>query len=159
MVSPDGGRRLLTEPKTEAGRRVVALSHLVLDSLAEHLNGIGEDPDSLLLPPEGGGLLPATTFYKHWRRARHQVEHDELHLQRRAPRTREDQIVAGLCPFKVLADLVNLQSPSCAPHRLDVGISNRNWCQKKVAYATGLTATGVQGSILTTQTRCGLEHA
>jgi integrase len=80
MVSLDGGRRLLTEPKTEAGRRVVALPHLVLDSLAEHLDGIGEDPDSLLFPAAGGGLLPTTTFYKHWRRARHQVGHDELHL-------------------------------------------------------------------------------
>jgi integrase len=36
--------------------------------------------DSLLFPAEGGGLLPATTFYKHWRRARHLVGHDELHL-------------------------------------------------------------------------------
>jgi integrase len=80
MVSLDGGRRLLTEPKTEAGRRVVALPQLVLDSLAEDLDGIGEDPDSLLFPAEGGGLLPATTFYKHWRRARHQVGRDELHL-------------------------------------------------------------------------------
>jgi len=48
---------------------------------------------------------------------------------------------------------------SCAPHRLDVGISSRNWCRLKVACATGLTATGGKGSILTTQTRCGLEHA
>ena len=31
-------------------------------------------------------------------------------VQRRAPRTREDEIVAALCPFEVLADLVNLQS-------------------------------------------------
>jgi integrase len=80
MVSLDRGRRLLTEPKTEAGRRVVALPQLVLDSLAEHLDGIGEDANSLLFPTEGGGLLPTTTFYKHWRRARHQVGHDELHL-------------------------------------------------------------------------------
>ena len=80
MVSLDGGRRLLTEPNTEAGRRVVALPQLVLDSLAGHLDGVSEDPDSLLFPAEGGGLLPATTFYKHWRQARHQVGHDELHL-------------------------------------------------------------------------------
>jgi len=80
VVSLDGGRRILTEPKTEAGRRVVALPQLVLDSLAEHLDGIGEDANSLLFPTEGGGLLPTTTFYKHWRRARHQVGHDELHL-------------------------------------------------------------------------------
>jgi integrase len=80
VVSLDGGRRLLTEPKTEAGRRVVVLPQLVLDSLAGHLDGVGADPDSLLFPAEGGGLLPATTFYKHWRRARHQVGHDELHL-------------------------------------------------------------------------------
>jgi len=80
MVSLDHGRRLLTEPKTEAGRRVVALPQLVLDALGEHLESIGDDADSLLFPAEAGGLLPTTTFYKHWRRARHQVGHDELHL-------------------------------------------------------------------------------
>src|ERR1035441_4305202 len=31
-------------------------------------------------------------------------------VQRRAPRTREDKVVAALCPFEVLTDLVNLQS-------------------------------------------------
>ncbi len=31
-------------------------------------------------------------------------------VQRRAPRTGEDKIVTSLCPFEVLADLVNLQS-------------------------------------------------
>jgi len=79
-VSLDHGRRLLTEPKTVAGRRVVALPQLVLDALGEHLESIGDDADSLLFPAEAGGLLPTTTFYKHWRRARHQVGHDELHL-------------------------------------------------------------------------------
>ena len=80
MVSLDHGRRLLTEPKTEAGRRVVALPQLVLDALGEHLESIGDDADSLLFPAEAGGLLPTTTYYKHWRRARHHVGHDELHL-------------------------------------------------------------------------------
>ena len=31
-------------------------------------------------------------------------------VQRRATRTGEDEIIAALCPFEVLADLVNLQS-------------------------------------------------
>ena len=60
---------------------MVALPQLELDALGEHLESIGDDADSLLFPAEAGGLLPTTTFYKHWRRARHQVGHDELHLR------------------------------------------------------------------------------
>ena len=78
VVNLAGGHRLVTEPKTEAGRRVVALPQLVIDALAEHLRL--HDPDAPLFPAEDGGLLPATTFYKHWRRARHQVGRDDLHL-------------------------------------------------------------------------------
>jgi integrase len=80
VVSLDGGTRLVTEPKTEAGRRVVALPQLVIDALALHFEGVDGDPDALLFPAEDGGLLPATTFYKHWRRARHHLERDDLHL-------------------------------------------------------------------------------
>jgi integrase len=80
VVTLDGGERLVTEPKSEAGRRVVALPHLVVDALRSHLEGIDGDPDALLFPAEDGGLLPKTTFYKHWRRARRQMGRDNLHL-------------------------------------------------------------------------------
>jgi integrase len=80
VVTLDGGTRLVTEPKTEAGRRVVALPQLVIDALAVHLASREEDLDGLLFPAEDGGLLPATTFYKHWRRARHRLGRDDLHL-------------------------------------------------------------------------------
>jgi integrase len=83
VVTLEGGRRLVTEPKTEAGRRVIALPQLVVDSLAEHMRNQDpgrEGPQALLFPAEDGGLLPVTTFYKHWRRARHQVGRDDLHL-------------------------------------------------------------------------------
>jgi integrase len=77
-VTLEGGRRLVTEPKSEAGRRVVALPRLVVDALAEHSQD--RAPDDLLFPAEDGGLLPVTTFYKHWRKARHEVGRDDLHL-------------------------------------------------------------------------------
>ena len=80
VVSLDSRRRLSTEPKTEAGRPVVALPQLVLHCLAGHLDGVVADPESLFFPAEGGGLLRATTFDRHWRRARRRVGHDELHL-------------------------------------------------------------------------------
>jgi integrase len=83
MVTLEGGRRLVTEPKSKAGRRVVAVPQLVVDALTEHLRDPdpGQDgPEALLFPAEDGGLLPATTFYKHWRRACHQVDRDDLHL-------------------------------------------------------------------------------
>ena len=54
----------MTEPKTDAGRRVVALPQLVIDAVTEHLT-LHDDPDAPLFPAEDGGLLPATTFYKH----------------------------------------------------------------------------------------------
>ncbi len=79
VVNLEGGRRLVTEPKTDAGRRVVALPQLVIDAVTEHLK-LHDDPDAPLFPAEDGGLLPATTFYKHWRRARHEIGRDDLHL-------------------------------------------------------------------------------
>jgi integrase len=79
VVNLEGGRRLVTEPKTDAGRRMVALPQLVIDAVAEHLK-LHDDPDAPLFPAEDGGLLPATTFYKHWRRARREIGRDDLHL-------------------------------------------------------------------------------
>jgi integrase len=79
VVNLEGGRRLVTEPKTDAGRRVVALPRVVIDALEAHL-AFHRAPDQPLFPAEDGGVLPATTFYKHWRRARHQVGRDDLHL-------------------------------------------------------------------------------
>jgi integrase len=81
IVSLEGGRRLVTDPKSDAERRTVALPQLVIDALGEHLDRRGdEDPDALLFPAEDSGPLPATTLYKHWRRARHLVGRDDLHL-------------------------------------------------------------------------------
>ena len=74
-----GGRRLVTDPKTDAGRRLVALPQLVIDAVTEHLT-LHNDPDAPQFPAEDGGLLPATTFCQHWRRARHETGRDDLHL-------------------------------------------------------------------------------
>jgi integrase len=80
VVTLKGGRRLVTEPKTEAARRTVVLPQLVVDALSDHVGGLEDDPEALLFPADDDGPLPATTFYKHWRGARHQVGRDDLHL-------------------------------------------------------------------------------
>jgi len=81
IVSLKGGTRLVTDPKSDAGRRTVALPQLVVDAVSEHLDRQdGNDPEALLFPAEDGGPLPATTLYKHWRRARHVAKRDDLHL-------------------------------------------------------------------------------
>lgn len=81
VVSLSGGRRLVTEPKTEAGSRTVALPVVAVEALAEHLaRRVGPDPEALLFPSEGGGLLPKTTFYRAWRPVREALGYPKLHL-------------------------------------------------------------------------------
>lgn len=81
VVTLAGGRRLVTDPKTEAGLRKVHLSRLVVDALTDHLStAVGAPGDALLFPATSGDLLPATTFYKAWRPARDAVGHPGLHL-------------------------------------------------------------------------------
>jgi integrase len=81
IVSLEGGRRLITDPKSDAGRRTVVLPQLVVDALREYQDRNEEkEPDAFLFPAEDGGPLPATTLYKHWRRARHLAGRDDLHL-------------------------------------------------------------------------------
>ena len=51
----------------------------MIDAVTEHIS-LHNDPDAPQFPAEDGGLLPATTFYKHWRRERHEIGRDDLHL-------------------------------------------------------------------------------
>jgi len=80
IVALEGGRRLVTEPKTEAGRRTVVVPRLVVDALSPHIQNLPDDPDALLFPSANGGPLPATTFYKGWRRARTAIGREDLHV-------------------------------------------------------------------------------
>lgn len=64
-----GEGRVELAPKTDAGRRVVALPRVVTDALAEHLaTSPGDADSSLFLGPEGTPLRRAT-FSKAWRAA------------------------------------------------------------------------------------------
>ncbi len=72
VVNLHGGRRMVTEPKTDAGRRSVALPQVAVEALESHLSTyVDTAEDSLLFTGEDGGPLPATTFYRAWRIARH----------------------------------------------------------------------------------------
>ncbi len=80
IVTLEGGRRLASEPNTEAGRRTVFVPRLVVGAVSAHMEGLPDDPEALLFPSESGGPLPATTFYKGWKRARAAVGRDDLHV-------------------------------------------------------------------------------
>ena len=80
IVTLEGGRHLVSEPKTEAGRRTVFVPRLVVDSLSAHMQGLPDDPEALLFPSESGGPLPATTFYMGWKRARAAVGREDPHV-------------------------------------------------------------------------------
>jgi integrase len=81
VVTIGQGTRLVTDPKSEAGVRTVALPRVVVGALSEHLTtAVGPEPDALLFPAERGGLLPVTTLYKAWRAAREAVGYPQLHL-------------------------------------------------------------------------------
>ena len=66
-------------PKTEAGRRTVAVPANVLPALREHLNTyVGSDPDALVLVGEKGAALIPGVLHAAWDRARQQVGRRDL---------------------------------------------------------------------------------
>lgn len=61
----------LTEPKTDAGRRVVPLPGSVAAELRRHLEAVGPaDPDAFLFTGEKGGPLRRCVWQKEWNLAR-----------------------------------------------------------------------------------------
>jgi len=81
LVTLVGGHRIITEPKTHAGKRKVSLPSLVVDALEQHLRStVRPDEDALLFTGEDGGFLPATTFYNEWRATREACGVPQLHV-------------------------------------------------------------------------------
>jgi integrase len=81
VITLSGGRRLVTEPKSRAGRRTVSLPTVVVDAVRGHLaRRVGSDSDALLFPNADGGLLATSSLYAAWRRARVACGYDELHI-------------------------------------------------------------------------------
>ena len=57
------GERLIGPPKTDAGRRAVAIPPNVLPAVEGHLATVGPEPDTLLFPGADGGYLRRGHFY------------------------------------------------------------------------------------------------
>jgi len=63
--------RVLEDPKTEAGRRLVDIPPHVIPELEEHLRTfVGPELDAVVFTGELGGPLTRGMFQKHWARAR-----------------------------------------------------------------------------------------
>ena len=66
-----GGTYVVGDPKTSAGRRVVAIPPHLLPVIEKHLaDHVEEHPSALLFPAQHGGHLAPSTLYKVWYPAR-----------------------------------------------------------------------------------------
>jgi integrase len=76
-----GGGQLVGPPKTEAGRRTVALPAGLVPELEDHLTRwVGPDPDDLVFPGTKGGPLRVSVWQPEWSRARRSLSLDHVHL-------------------------------------------------------------------------------
>lgn len=67
------------EPKSDAGRRVVAIPPHVLPVIEHHLKRFtGAEPDSLLFPASNGRHMQPSTLYRHFYKARAAAERPDL---------------------------------------------------------------------------------
>lgn len=75
-----GGGWEVGPPKSDAGRREVAIPPHVVPFIQHHLTEhTGAERDALLFPPAGdGGHLQPSTLYRHWYRARAAAGRDDL---------------------------------------------------------------------------------
>lgn len=80
VVTLRGQRDLVTEPKSRAGRRTVALPEFVIGELVAHLARISDDDDALLFTEQSGDFLRPATLYRQWRSVRAACGYPELHI-------------------------------------------------------------------------------
>ena len=64
-----GSGRVVLAPKSDAGRRSVALPSVVVEALQEHLAAAGGDADAALFTGPAGGPLRRATFSRAWQSA------------------------------------------------------------------------------------------
>jgi len=77
---PDGSL-LIAPPKTDAGRRVIALPPPLAVELERHMaEYVGPEPGALLFTGEKGGPLRVHVWQAHWDRARRAVGLEQLHF-------------------------------------------------------------------------------
>jgi len=76
-----GQGRVVGPPKSDAGRRTVAIPKLLADILENHLaQFVDPAPTALVFTADKDGPLLAQHFYIHWRKARQAVGLDHMHF-------------------------------------------------------------------------------
>ena len=76
-----GGGQLVAPPKTEAGRRTVALPAALVPELEVHMaRWTGPGPDDLLFAGTKGGARRVSVWQPEWTRARRTLGLDHVHL-------------------------------------------------------------------------------
>lgn len=66
-------------PKSEAGRRDVAIPPNIMPVIQQHLdNYVGPEPDSLMFPAKSGGHMQPSTLYRHFYKARKAARRPDL---------------------------------------------------------------------------------
>lgn len=69
------------DPKSEAGRRDIAIPPHIVPAVREHLaKHVGNKNDSLLFPARNGGHLQPSTFQRHFYRGRNKAKRPDLRL-------------------------------------------------------------------------------
>ncbi len=75
------GSSLTKEPKTRAGRRVIAVPHSMIEELADHLERfVGPEADDLIVTTDKGDPASAVVLQRSWTKARRAVGREDLHL-------------------------------------------------------------------------------
>lgn len=81
MVHLNDGRLVPGPPKTEAGRRKVAIPPHVLPPVTAHLERyVGPEPDALVFTGVKGGAMRPGVLQKAWAKARASIGRPELHI-------------------------------------------------------------------------------
>jgi integrase len=76
-----GGRVVVKEPKSRAGRRRLTIPPHIVDAVAGHLGVfVADDPDALVFTGVGGAPLAPQPFQKYWNRARAAAGRPDVHL-------------------------------------------------------------------------------
>ena len=74
----DGGWKL-GDPKSDAGRRDVAIPPHIVPTVVKHLaDHVKPEPDALLFPAKAGGYLQPSSLYRHWYKARTKAKRGDL---------------------------------------------------------------------------------
>jgi integrase len=77
-VQPEGGGHEVGLPKTEAGRRRVAIPHQLLPILEVHLRTLGPQKDAWLFPGNDGHPISTRTLDRTWSKARTMIDRPDL---------------------------------------------------------------------------------